>query len=382
MPSKTKVLYVLSMLGSGGTEAFVVNVVRSLPQDKFDVTIALALDENSDEALQTRKGEAIDMGAHIEYLGAMKLSVSGIIRFIQNIHKVIEKCGPFDVVHGNMDLFNGIIMFATSKSVPIRIAHAHNSQSQSMTAANTAKFLAFLVYKFLMRRLILKYATYLCGCSEKALHYEFGENYKLPSSIIYNGMPLNVFSAVQQDDSYIKSAFSLLKRNNYILTAGRVSNQKNPWFIIKAIYELSRIRNDFVFIWAGINPYLESFQSKAEELGIREHIVFAGARNDLPQLMRNSDLFILPSSFEGFGMVLTEAQATGLYCLASDKVPTLTDCGLCEYLDIDAFDAPALWAKRISFLLDNKPEGKPNEKIKLFDINNTIDQLKKIYSGE
>ncbi|MNC37617.1 putative glycosyltransferase EpsF [compost metagenome] len=49
--------------------------------------------------------------------------------------------------------------------------------------------------------------------------------------------------------------------------------------------------------------------------------MFLGKRSDVPQLMQVMDVFLLPSFFEGLGIVLIEAQAAGLRCIASKKVP-------------------------------------------------------------
>ena len=61
---------------------------------------------------------------------------------------------------------------------------------------------------------------------------------------------------------------------------------------------------------------------KVEELGIADKIMFLGARTDMPDLYQAMDLFLLPSLFEGFGIVYAEAQCAGLPCFASkDAVP-------------------------------------------------------------
>ena len=57
-------------------------------------------------------------------------------------------------------------------------------------------------------------------------------------------------------------------------------------------------------------------------LGIRERVIFAGVRKDVPDLMRGvMDVFALPSLFEGFGLVGIEAQAAGVPLVYSDTIP-------------------------------------------------------------
>ena len=95
--------------------------------------------------------------------------------------------------------------------------------------------------------------------------------------------------------------------------------------------------------------------------------------------MKNSDIFILPSIFEGLGIVLIEAQAAGLYCIASNKCPELVDCGNLEFLGIEDVSAAQQWAERISILFDSSKKYSDSENIQKFDIENTINQLYSIY---
>jgi glycosyltransferase involved in cell wall biosynthesis len=59
----------------------------------------------------------------------------------------------------------------------------------------------------------------------------------------------------------------------------------------------------------------------AEELGVEKDVMFLGARSDLPRLYQVMDVFMLPSLFEGFGIVNIEAQTSGLKCITSTAVP-------------------------------------------------------------
>ena len=74
-------------------------------------------------------------------------------------------------------------------------------------------------------------------------------------------------------------------------------------------------------------------------------VIMTGVRPDVDRLMQAMDVFILPSLWEGLGMVLVEAQAAGLPCFASEAVPreaAVTD--LCTFLPLNH---PELWAEKI-----------------------------------
>ena len=55
-------------------------------------------------------------------------------------------------------------------------------------------------------------------------------------------------------------------------------------------------------------------------MGINKNIIFTGIREDTYDLLQVMDVFIFPSIYEGFGMVLVEAQASGLQCIVADTI--------------------------------------------------------------
>ena len=92
---------------------------------------------------------------------------------------------------------------------------------------------------------------------------------------------------------------------------------------------------------------MPKIQAKAEALGIAEHVRFLGIRNDVAGLMQAMDVFVFPSLYEGLPVTMVEAQAAGLPCLISDKVPPeciLTE-GLVDVLPLSA--EPEIWAEKI-----------------------------------
>ena len=72
-------------------------------------------------------------------------------------------------------------------------------------------------------------------------------------------------------------------------------------------------------------------------MGLEEYVVFLGQQTDMEACYSAMDLFILPSVFEGIGIALLEAQANGLYSLASQQVPDEADAtGNVKFLPLDS----------------------------------------------
>lgn len=64
-----------------------------------------------------------------------------------------------------------------------------------------------------------------------------------------------------------------------------------------------------------------TLEEKVSELGIKDKVIFAGVHKHPERYYDAMDCFVLPSLYEGLGMVLIEAQANGLPCVASTEVP-------------------------------------------------------------
>ena len=65
----------------------------------------------------------------------------------------------------------------------------------------------------------------------------------------------------------------------------------------------------------------ERIEHKVKENNLMEKVIFTGLRSDVAELMQVMDVFVFPSRYEGLPVTLVEAQAAGLPCIISDKVP-------------------------------------------------------------
>ena len=92
-----------------------------------------------------------------------------------------------------------------------------------------------------------------------------------------------------------------------------------------------------MLLLVGNGELMDAIKAKVHEKGLDDVILFLGVRQDVSQLYQAMDCFVLPSRYEGLGMVGIEAQAAGLPCVFSDEVPreaALT--GNVRYLSLSA----------------------------------------------
>src|SRR5699024_6190421 len=102
---------------------------------------------------------------------------------------------------------------------------------------------------------------------------------------------------------------------------GRFSPVKNHTFILDVFKALLEKKNDnYYLLLIGEGKLLPDIKEKAKEMGLLNNIRFLGLRKDIPQLLSFIDYFIFPSIYEGLGISLIEAQASGKNCIISENI--------------------------------------------------------------
>jgi len=129
---------------------------------------------------------------------------------------------------------------------------------------------------------------------------------------IYNGLDLSRWMSVPRPDASKKVAS--------VTAVGNIRRVKGHDLFIRAAAQIVKRIEDVQFSIAGavLEPqYFEELQSLVEELHLTSHFRFLGGEADLPQLLRDSQIFVLPSRSEGFSNAIIEAMASSLPVVAT-----------------------------------------------------------------
>ena len=100
-----------------------------------------------------------------------------------------------------------------------------------------------------------------------------------------------------------------------------IQRSKKQWFTIELLKKLRAEGYDAVGVFAGEcrePEYMTELKQKVEQYDLREHVIFLGRRNDIPDLLKMIDILIIPSAFEGFPLAGLEAAAAGVPVIACD----------------------------------------------------------------
>jgi len=391
-----RVLQVFSNLGVGGAETWLMSLLRyfreqndSLPMDvKFDILLTGGTKAVFDE-------EAIALGARLFYVPFTRRKA---LAFASEFRRILAR-EKYDAIHDHQDYIAGIhFSMGVGRLPAIRIAHVHTALYHRTRYENDR---VLRVAKSSGKRLLASLATHIVGTS-KQMVAEYGFDQQR-----FRGLELGAahcgFDTSKYQRDYTETHAQLCQdlgwdtQAKIILFVGRLDSeedlhqgstteQKNPGFALdvarRCIANDEKVR--LVMVGSGEAKRRE-FDLRVKTWGLGDKIRLLGVRHDVPRLMCGSDLLLFPSSAEGLGMVVVEAQAAGLRTLASDTTPR--ECvlipGLVKFFSLSA--NLSSWADEALLELNRqRPPSKECNTIvrnSPFAIENSAEQLINIYTG-
>jgi len=291
----------------GGTESFIMSQYRAVDRTKVQF-----------DFLNVYKGK-IACQDEIEALGGRIYSLdmsrrNGLKEYYGRLDSFFKaNSDRFDIVHCNyQSLINiDILKYAKKYGVKVRIAHAHNSGYGKEPNAVQKMIIA-------KNRLTLaRYATDYFACSPLASRWMFGRD----SVIVKNAINCEKFLYSEEERKRVRAEMGL-DGNFVAIFVGRLDPQKNPLFLLDIFAKIVSKRPDARLLIVGEGVLKDQMLEHTRKLNIENSVSFLGSRSDVNTLLSAADAFVLPSLFEGLGIVLIEAQAASLPSYTSDKVPT------------------------------------------------------------
>lgn len=244
------------------------------------------------------------------------------LRFLKQLFR--EK--KYRIVHSNINTLSVFPLYAAKKAgVPVRIAHSHSTSNPCEWKKN--------LIKNALRPFSKVWATDYFACSELAGRYLFGNKAfdKGEVKIIHNAIDVEKFKFDPEARKKLRKEISIADDDFVIGHIGRFVQTKNHSFLVSMFAKLKKEKNNAKLVLVGQGPLINKIRQQADELGLAKDVLFLGQRNDVEKLYSVFDVFCLPSLYEGFGMVLVEAQSNGLAAIVSKNVPAEADFGNMHY---------------------------------------------------
>lgn len=202
--------------------------------------------------------------------------------------------------------------------------------------------------------------------------------------VIYNGIDPQPFSTENTND--IRTELGISQESPLIGFVGRLNVQKGMIYILQAFEQVLKEIPTAQLLIAGEGDLEEEILNTAKEKGMQNNISLIGFRDDIPNIMRTIDLLILPSVWEGFGIVLIEAMAAEKPCVTTNisSMPEIVIDGKTGYV-VPPKDADKLSDAIINLIRDplkSKKMGSEGKKVvrAKFTLQKMIDQYEQLFS--
>ncbi len=303
MKTKIRILYVNgNIMKRGGIEAFMMNYFRHFDREKMHIDFIV---HGYDKGVYD--DEILTAGSKIYHVPTKSKHP---IRYSQELKKIFSE-GNYDIVHSHLDAMSGwVLKIAKECGIPVRIAHSHNTDHL------TTNSLKRMINDF-SKKEIRKYATVKFACSVAAGKWLYGSEDFI---VINNAIEIERFAFDNAKRNELREKYNL-DECFVIGHVGRFDYQKNQEFLIPVLKNVIEKRNNVKLVFVGTGDTQENVQQLVEQNDLTNDVLFMGSRNDVNEFYNMFDVFVLPSRFEGLGIVAIEAQTNGLHCLLSKCIP-------------------------------------------------------------
>lgn len=319
-----RILHIVTYMGRGGLETMLMNYYRAIDRAKVQFDFL------------THRDFRADYDDEIEALGGKIFRLPNLNPFSRSylgaLDRFFREHPEYRIVHSHLDCMSAIPLKAAKKhGVPVRIAHSHSSRQD--------RGLKYPL-KLLFKRSIPGQATQLFACGKEAGKWMFGtDDFRVLNNAI-DAERYRFDPVVRQE---VRRELGIPADAPVVGHVGRFMAPKNHGFLLRIFAELP---DHARLLLVGDGELLAENERLAEELGVRDRVIFAGLRSDVDRMLQAMDVFVFPSLYEGLPLSVIEAQAAGLPCLISDKVPI--ECKKTDLVTQIPLDAsPAEWAEAV-----------------------------------
>ncbi len=289
---KLKVMQIIPVLNYGGIESHRYLIAKYHNPDDYELSFCCL----SETGITAKKIEKL--GYQIFYLHE-NVKIPNFNLLI-SLYRLFCKEQP-DVVHACAAEANFHAMIAAYLAkIPVRIAEEVGLPGQSKKAR-------------LIFRSIYALSSAVIGVSKTVQEYLIDKNGVTPKKVklIYNPYDMDLYKEYRIKDNVIKKTID-------ILSVGRLVEDKNHIMLIKSFARVHEKYPNLFLKIVGEGQLRETLQRLIRSLEMQDRIYLLGYKDDIPKLLQNSDLFILPSKSEGLGIALIEAMAMGIPVIGTD----------------------------------------------------------------
>lgn len=290
-----KILHIITSLNIGGAEKLMVDLLPRLKQRGVEVEL-LVFVGNRTMFYDQLEREGVKITALAEKGGVYNpLHIVRLYRFLRN--------NRFDVVHTHITAPQFFAAFIAMICSLVLVTTEHNTSNRRRN---------WKWYRLVDRWMYSKYSRIICisDATENNIREYLGyESFDKRFLTVYNGVDVDRYvNALPISDYYTdKKVITMVAGFRY---------QKDQDTLIRAMQHLPR--EEYELWLVGDGERRDELENLVASFGLNGQVKFWGIRVDVPSLLKSSDVVVLSSHWEGFGLAAVEGMSVGKPFVASD----------------------------------------------------------------
>lgn len=301
-----RIVHIMKITGVAGAERHLLILLQGLREYGIEARLLMLVEPSNPvqemDELTTRYGVTIER---------LVISADYDISLIWRLRARLRQLQP-DIVHTHLihaDLFG--VLAARLAGVPLVIMGRHNDDA--FRRHWFLRIINGLLWRITDGGIVISSAL-----ARFIQNIEYAPHDKL--RVVHYGLPTSKpLNATDRSDlrSHVRRELGLSEEALIIGMACRLMPQKGVTFALRAFALCVANFPHARLVIAGDGPLRETLENQARQLNLGERVCFLGWVTDVPRLMLGFDLFLMPSLWEGFGLVLLEAMQARLPIIAS-----------------------------------------------------------------
>lgn len=330
-----RVLHSVGHLLRGGIEMWLFQTLTAQRSQRFEHHLLVRTDEEESFTAAFREaGIPVLVCSHF----------TNPVRYAADLKMLVRQHGPYDILHVHGSSFSGLLTLALAKAagIPTTIVHSHNDVRPHLQDHG-------YLYRAYVAGVLKAYRALAdSGFAASILAAEsmFGAGWEQDSrwELLYYGVDLKPFT--KPKDAALRGQLGISADAFVIGHVGRFHEQKNHAFLVEVVAAAKARRPEVHCLLIGDGPLREEVTAEISRRKLQHHFTLVRDTLAVSAYMTSvMDCFVFPSRYEGLGLVAVEAQAAGLACLISDRVPSeaIVDETLVRVLPLER--SAAEWAE-------------------------------------
>ena len=233
--------------------------------------------------------------------------------FSREVEDIVKKL-KLDIIHSHQPYSLGSEALKFSKKLNIPLVFTYHIKYEDY--AHYIPLIPKSISKKYIRKITTKYSNQcdnIIAPSTAIKKMLIDRGIKSPISIVPSGINIDNFKKDVGRKSEIRKKYNIKSNDILLITACRLTEEKNLEFLVRSFAKIKQQCNDIKFMIVGDGAVKKDLKKMAEEFEIKNSVIFTGLvdRTEIVGLYQASDIFIFASKTETQGLVAVEAMAAG-----------------------------------------------------------------------